>query len=294
MYRLSAMSNNLPLISINGVLGAALSPLDRGFAYGDGIFETCRCKNGVIPLWRYHLERLLQSADRLKIAVDEDLLTHYRDDLLAQADAQGITSAVLKITVTRGVGGRGYRMPDAPVSTYCLGLFACDPLQSQKYLEGVSTRICNLRLAQNPALAGMKHLNRLEQILARAEWQDEFAEGLLLDIEDRVVEGTLSNVFVVKGGQLYSPDLSLAGVAGVMRRVIIERIAPALGLSCQIKHFKLDFLSDADEIFLCNSVFGIWPVNRIVDDRKDQLVTHVFNQHRVTQALQQYINGLLS
>lgn len=288
------MPINFPLISVNGVLDAAISPLDRGFAYGDGVFETCRYSHGVIPLWNYHRERLLHSAERLKIPLDERLLNQYLNSLLAYLGDESVAQAVVKITLTRGVGGRGYRLPDQVTPTYCVGIFPCGQLQTEQYREGVAVRICDLRLSQVPALAGMKHLNRLEHILARAEWQDEFAEGLLLDAQGRVIEATVSNLFAVKNNHLYTPDLSVAGVAGIMRKTIIEKLAPALELACHVVNMDLDFLRAADEIFLCNSVYGIWPVNTLVDDRQTVIANHNnYSNHLLTQALQQQLAHLL-
>lgn len=287
------MPINIPFISVNGVLDAAISPLDRGFAYGDGVFETCRYQSGSIPLWQYHRERLLKSAERLGIPLDEQLLLRYRDELLAKIDALQVTDGVLKVTVTRGVGGRGYRVPDAVKPTYCLGIFSGNSLHTGQYRAGVSVRICNLRLSQSPVLAGMKHLNRLEHILARAEWSNEFAEGLLLDTGANVIEATVSNLFAVKDNRLYTPDLSNAGVAGVMRRLIIEQLAPALELDINVVDMDLAFIAAADEIFLCNSVYGIWPVNNVVDDRQKAPQQYAYHQHQITQALQQRLEQFL-
>lgn len=287
------MPTNLPLISVNGVLDAAISPLDRGFAYGDGVFETCRYQRGSIPLWRYHRDRLLRSAKRLGISLDEHLLLRYRDELLTQIDAQQIIDGVLKVTVTRGIGGRGYSLPEAVKPTYCLGIFAGNPLHAEQYRAGVSVRVCDLRLSHSPALAGMKHLNRLEHILARAEWTSEFADGLLLDINDHVIEATVSNIFTVKDNQLYTPDLSSAGVAGVMRRAIIEQLGPRLNVSSNVVEMDLDFIESADEVFLCNSVYGIWPVKNIIDNRQKLTKEYSYHQHQVTRLLQQQLERLL-
>lgn len=288
------MSIKLPLISVNGVLDALISPMDRGFAYGDGVFETCRYSNGVIPLWDFHYERLLNSAERLKIPLDKAQLTHYLGVMLACLRENRVAQAVVKITLTRGAGGRGYRFPAESSPTYCIGVFPGSPLQSPHSLAGVDIRICNARLAQIPALAGMKHLNRLEHIIARAEWGDEYAEGLLLDAQDRVIEATVSNVFAVKNDQLYSPELSQSGVAGVMRKTIIGTLAPDLGVDCRLIDMDLDFLYTANEVFLCNSVYGIWPVNNIVDDRDpDTIDRHSFTNHQITGALQQKLALLL-
>lgn len=288
------MPIHFPLISVNGVLDATISPLDRGFAYGDGVFETCRYVQGVIPLWNYHRERLLHSAGRLKIPLDECLLNQYLDAMLAQLRGANIAQAVVKVTLSRGVGGRGYRLPDQITPTYCVGVFPCGELQGEQFRKGVAVRICDLRLSLVPALAGMKHLNRLEHILARAEWQDEFAEGLLLDEQGRVIEATVSNLFAVKDGQLFTPDLSAAGVAGIMRKTIIEQLAPAAGLCCHIVDINLDFLRAADEVFLCNSVYGIWPVNRLVDDRQSaNTAPQNYSKHLITHTLQEHLTLLL-
>ena len=289
------MQLNFPIISVNGVLDAAISPLDRGFAYGDGIFETCRYHRGVIPLWDYHLERLLHSAERLKIPIDLPRLMIYKDELLDIAEAGSISDAVLKITVTRGIGGRGYRQPLVIKPTYCMGLFSGNDLQSPNFCQGVAIRTCDLRLSSNESLAGMKHLNRLEHILARAEWQDEFAEGILLDQHGHVIEATVSNLFVVKNGELFTPSLSRCGVAGIMRRLLIEHISVAEAMPCHIVDMEFDSFVKADEILLCNSIYGIWPVNLLHDRLTSGSGNEIlFPDHHVTLRLQQRLLALLN
>lgn len=280
------MSLSLPLVSINGVPNASISPLDRGFAYGDGLFETCRCVAGRIPLWDLHRERLLFSAARLHIPIDELRLQEYLDGVLRHIQLNQVHDTVVKIQVTRGVGGRGYRLPDQINPTYCIGIFEGTPLASPSFRDGVAVRICDLRLGKNPALAGIKHLNRLEHILARAEWRDEFAEGLLLDTDGNVIEATVSNVFAIKDGVLFTPDLAAAGVAGIMRRAVIEQLAPALNLPVKVDAMPRTFLAAADEVFLSNSVFGIWPVNNIAG-----LTMNL--DHAITRRLQQQLIRLL-
>lgn len=115
-------------------------------------------------------------------------------------------------------------------------------------------------MSRQPLLAGLKHLNRLEQVLARAEWQDtEHAEGLMLDQAGRVIEGVFSNLFLVRDGVLITADLKRCGVAGVMRAELLFQ-AVSLGISTQITDIPLEQLQWADEVFVCNSVYGIWPV----------------------------------
>lgn len=277
----------LPLFSVNGVIGARLSPLDRGFAYGDGLFETCRVTAGVIPLWTWHLERLQHGCARLMIPLDGDQLDQYLAQLLAAAE---IAEGVLKIIISRGEGTRGYRPAEKISPTYCL-IFSPSVIDNGNE-NGIAVRVCQQRLGANPVLAGIKHLNRLENVLARAEWSDEHvAEGLLLDEEENLIEATASNVFIVRSGELLTPDLSRNGVTGVMRRIIIEQLAPALRVPVRIENIAFADLYAAQEIFLCNSVFGIWPVLQVVEDRAVQFSRGPFTQ-QLQQALKKFLlNG---
>lgn len=256
------MSIIYPITSINGVIGAQLSPQDRGLAYGDGLFETCRIVEGRVPLWPFHYERLVTGCKRLHIPLEQNKLLTYLRGLLEVAD---IAEGVLKIIVTRGAGGRGYRISSGTEPTYCLSVFP--PAAPAEPASAITVTVCQQRLGSNPALAGIKHLNRLEQVLARAEWQDEqIAEGLLLDIEENVIEATAANLFIVRGHQLLTPDLSFAGVAGVARQLIIEQLAEQTGLVAQVVPIALEDIYSADEIFLCNSVTGIRPVTKLLGE----------------------------
>ncbi|MBF3303434.1 aminodeoxychorismate lyase, partial [Pseudomonas aeruginosa] len=144
--------------------------------------------------------------------------------------------------------------------------------------QGVRLFACRTRLAEQPLLAGLKHLNRLEQVLARAEWSDAgHAEGLMLDVHERVVEGVFSNLLLVLDGTLVAPDLWRCGVAGVMRAELLER-AEGIGVPLAIRDVSMAELATADEVFLCNSQFGIWPV-RALDE-------HVWPVGKLTRKLQ--------
>ncbi|MGH8561871.1 MAG: aminodeoxychorismate lyase, partial [Nevskiales bacterium] len=134
---------------------------------------------------------------------------------------------------------------------------------------GIQVRICETRLAQNPRLAGIKHLNRLEQVLARAEWSNAaIAEGLMLDTDNRLIEGVSSNLFLVRDSKLLTPDLSRCGIAGVMREMILEA-APAYTKAVQVQDLSMTDLLAADECFVCNSIIGIWPVTGLEGKRWD-------------------------
>lgn len=280
----------LPVIAVNGVLGAQVSPLDRGFAYGDGVFETCKMLQGKIPLWHLHKERLLKSCEKLLIPVAIDLVEAQLASLIASLAATDSANVVVKITVTRGQGGRGYRTPDATLPTIVIGVFPAANYPQSYFSDGVTVKLCNQRLSCNPSLAGLKHLNRLEQILARTEWQDDaIAEGVLLDTHGNVIEAVFSNIFLIKNDELFTPDLSEAGVAGVMRRFIIETLAPQASLNVHVKHLTITDLLTADAVFLCNSIYGIWPVQQILGEQ-----TQVFNTHVLTVQLQNLLKAALA
>lgn len=283
------MQHTLPIISVNGVVDAQISPLDRGFAYGDGVFETCKMHDAKIPLWRFHKERMLKSCEKLWIPVPIDLLENQLKNLISKLSISDTKNAVVKITVTRGQGGRGYRLPDSVEPTIVIGIFPAPQYPATYFSEGVAVKICTQRLSCNPSLAGLKHLNRLEQVLARAEWQDEsIAEGIVFDTKDNLIEAVFSNIFLVKNNEFFTPDLSEAGVAGVLRRLIIETIAPQAGLKVQIKALSLSDLMSADEIFLCNSLYGIWPVAQIVGEKQ-----YIVGAHLITKNLQRLLSEAL-
>ena len=247
---------------INGVPATCIDVHDRGFHYGDGLFETFAVSNGEPALWDGHMQRLQLGCQRLNFpALDLALL---RSEALSLSG--GVAQGVLKIIITRGGGGRGYRAPP-PLSaqvTRILALYPWPDYPAAFWSEGVTVRVCATRLGWCPALAGIKHLNRLEQVLARSEWDDaSVAEGLMLDIQGNVIEGTMTNLFVVRNGQLLTPDVSQCGVAGVMRNWILA-YARVAGIPSAITALTLDNVNSADEVFLCNSVIGLWPVREII------------------------------
>jgi 4-amino-4-deoxychorismate lyase len=251
------------LCGVDGERGAAVGPQDRGLAYGDGLFETMRFVAGRIPLLERHLARLRRGCDRLGIVIDEDRLRAELAQALA-ALAGELAQGVLKLIVTRGAGGRGYRVPAGVAPTRVLIASALPEYPPDWSAEGVRVRFCELRLGASPALAGIKHLNRLEQVMARREWDDpDIAEGLLADARGRIVEGVVTNLFVVSGGRLLTPPIDTCGVAGVMREHILADVVPRLGVPVVEAACERAVLGGAQEIFLCNAVVGVWPVRRI-------------------------------
>jgi 4-amino-4-deoxychorismate lyase len=245
----------MTLCWVNGVPADALSVMDRGLAYGDGLFETVLVKAGQPLLFERHLQRIAVGAQRLAINMDLALVEHE-----CHAFAGQMGEGVLKLIVTRGDGLRGYApsldaQPRRIIQASPLPVFA--PKNAE---QGVLLFPCQTRLAEQPLLAGLKHLNRLEQVLARGEWRDtEHAEGLMRDTSGRIIEGVYSNLFLVKDGVLLTPDINRCGVAGVMRAELLA-MAEQFSIPARAMDLYMSELEGADEVFVCNSVYGIWPV----------------------------------
>jgi 4-amino-4-deoxychorismate lyase len=243
---------------INGRRGSSIAADDRGLQYGDGLFETMRIGERRVRLLDYHLERLLAGCRRLRLdAPDARLLERELAGRAAECSA-----GVLKLIITRGRGARGYRPSGEERCTRVLSLHSLPP-SMRAALAPVRIRVCATRVGSNPALAGLKTLNRLESVIARTEWRDErIWDGLMLDADGNVVSGTMSNVFLRRGSTLMTPALDRCGVAGVMRRWVLEQAAP-LGLRVWQGRLPLESINDAEEMFMTNAVAGIVSVARI-------------------------------
>lgn len=241
---------------VNGRSDLAINPMDRGFAYGDGIFRTLRVRQGVPDCWALHYKKLVEDCNTLKIVCPSaDLLLADIGQLFRPGE-----DAVAKIIISRGEGERGYALPTLAQPTRVVIKALLPHYPETNFSEGVRLHLCSLRLSHQPQFAGIKHLNRLENVIARMEWTDNtISDGLLLDEEDRAIECTMSNIFARFGKSLITPDLSLCGVAGITRSRILE-LAPQLGLSVQVADLPLGKLMQADEIITCNSLYGAWQV----------------------------------
>jgi 4-amino-4-deoxychorismate lyase len=252
------------LVLIDGQPGvSALSPLDRGLHFGDGVFETIACRRGRPRFLSLHLDRLMGSCQRLRISVAD--ASTIRQEI--EQAAAGAVASLIKLIVTRGVAtGRGYGWSGQESATRVLLRYAWPQEDTTAPREGVRVGISAMRLGENAALAGMKHLNRLEQLLARSEVSSAQAADLLLfGSSGRLVSGTMSNVFIVRNGVLATPRLDVFGVAGVMRRVVLREASKA-GFTAQECDLYESDLHAADEVFLTNARIGIWPV-RAIEDR---------------------------
>ncbi|HJU27010.1 MAG TPA: aminodeoxychorismate lyase, partial [Rhodanobacteraceae bacterium] len=228
---------------------------DRGLLYGDGLFETILFRQGAAPLWPRHMQRLRHGCERLALpAPDATMLAREAAEAIG-----GMPTAVVRITLTRGGGPRGYAPPTDLDCTRIVAAFEPPFIASDWYARGIRVRFADLVLAAQPRLAGVKHLNRLEQVLARSEWNDpEIVEALLFDGEDRVIGATAANVFVARDGRIATPALDRCGVAGVARAEVLDALPGA-----EIRDIGREELMQADEIFLCSSVRGILPVREL-------------------------------
>lgn len=253
---MAALTQGSVSVLINGEDTCCLDVADRGLQYGDGVFTTLTVSQGVPLFLSRHLQRLQTDSSRLGIPFPGCAVLLAEVRRLSFLHPQGI----LKIMLTRGAGGRGYRSLESGMGTRILSVHPMPDYPAELKEQGVKVRLCTLRLGLNPRLGGIKHLNRLEQVLARAEWQDEdVREGLLLDYEGFLVEGVMSNVFLIREGRLRTPLLDRCGVAGVMRGLVLEA-ARDLGIAVEEARLLPEEAVDADGIFLTNSVIGIWPV----------------------------------
>jgi 4-amino-4-deoxychorismate lyase len=246
---------------VNGQDHALLSPMDRGLTYGDGVFRTMPVRCGIVDHWQLHYSKLAHDCAALDIACpDAEVLLDDLRRLFANDEI-----AVAKIIVTRGEGERGYKPSVTEKVTRVLIKTPFPTYTPENFSEGVALHLCRLRLSRQPRLAGIKHLNRLENVLARSEWTDaSLAEGLLLDDKSYVIECVASNIFARFGKMLLTPDLSQCGVAGITRQRILEAAA-RLDYRSRIARLTLSRLMQADEVIICNSLYGAWQVKSLQD-----------------------------
>ena len=249
----------------NGQQATDSSMGDRGLAYGDGVFETIALGSNSQPqLWQAHWQRLRLGLVKLGFTNDFDELYALLCSDIQQAlvDWSGANEprGVLKIIVTRGTGGRGYLPPAQPTPNRIVQITAWPKGRDHIAKEGANVHVCQHVWGCNPALAGVKHLNRLDQVLARQEWRDEhYDEGLMLNQAGGVQSGVMSNVFVEKDGVLYTPVNDTAGIDGIMAAQI-KHVASGLNIPVKQQIFDLHFVYNGDSVMLSNSLNGIWPV----------------------------------
>jgi 4-amino-4-deoxychorismate lyase len=243
---------------VNGKAGTTIDALDRGLQYGDGLFETIAVSGCRPRFLDWHLERLDDGARRLGFpALD---LNGLRSEIL---EAIIEPKAVVKLILTRGMGPRGYRPPRDAKPSRIVAAFDWPVFSASAESEGVRVGWCRTRLGRNTSLAGLKHLNRLEQVLARAEWEDgAMDEGLMQDDRGRVIAATQANLFVRMAEQWVTPVLDECGVAGVMRRAF-RHWAAGRGEAIAERPIVVAELEGATSLILTNALIGAWPVREL-------------------------------
>lgn len=245
-----------PACLVDGRPALAVAADDRGLAYGDGLFETIRFVAGAAPLWAGHMARLARGALRLRLAAPAAAV--WAAEAARVADGR---DCVVKLVLTRG-SGRGYGAAAASGARRIVQRLPLPAFDPEAYRHGLRLRWCRLRLAEQPALAGLKHLNRLEQVLARSEWRDRrIDEGLCMAADGRVVCATAANVFIVRDGTVATPALDRCGVAGVARAFLLARARRRWPVV--VTALRPADLEAADEVFLCNAVRGVMPVRAL-------------------------------
>ncbi|WP_028533910.1 aminodeoxychorismate lyase [Paludibacterium yongneupense] len=240
-------------ILVDGREAGSIPASDRALHYGDGVYRTLEWREGRARLWPWQWQRLSHDAAALGLDLPEPerILEE-----LARA-VGGLQRAVCKIILSRDGSRRGYAIAPDAATRRTISAVPWNGYPAAMSERGVAVRLCELRLGLQPRLAGIKHLNRLENVLARSEWTDaDIAEGLLLDSEGTLVEGTMSNVFLVRDGELRTAALDRCGVAGAVRACLLAQDVVHVG------RLTLADLEAADEAFLCNSLAGIWPIAR--------------------------------
>ncbi len=247
---------------VNGQQCDTVSLLDRGLQYGDGLFETIAVIGHEMPLWERHYARLSKGCGKLGLEVPQE--QQIKDEIKQEIHLHGEQSGrcVVKLIVTRGTAGKGY-FPGEGEGQRILILRQQAGFSHHDREHGIDIHLCKTRLASGSPLAGIKHLNRLEQVLAARETEaSNCREAVVRDSDGFVVEGVMSNLFWMTGGELHTPLLDRCGVAGVMREEVMAQVA-TLGIPCRQVRVMPDELSDANAIFLTNAINGIVPVSHL-------------------------------
>ncbi len=243
---------------VNGKPESQISIYNRGFRYGDGLFETMAVKNKLPEMWDSHYQRLKLGCARLKIdnIPESDTLL---SELRSICPKEG--KYIARITITRQATGRAYRVHETLSPLRLVSLFPWPKLDDTS--AGIRLQSCEHKLASSSILAGLKHLNRLDQVLASLEIDyDNYDEGIVSDFSEQIISGTMSNLFCVSAGVLQTPNLEQGGIEGTMRALVLQT-ANLIGIESAIKSINIDELRNAEEVFMTNSLWSIKPVRQL-------------------------------
>ncbi|MEH6465364.1 MAG: aminodeoxychorismate lyase [Shewanella psychromarinicola] len=255
----------MALVWVNHVEDGTINPFDRGVAYGDGVFASMRTASADMPagilFLDEHLSRLQQSCERLGIEwCVSDLLIQQLNQL-----AQQYPQHCIKLILTRGVGGRGYQAPLRTNVTEVVSVHAIPDHYHHWQQSGITLASSPIHLGRQPLLAGMKHLNRLEQVLIKSQpLPSTHQDWLVFDCDCNVIESSVANIFIVKNDRIFTPAITHAGVSGVMREILIDTLL-CHGIAVMATQLKLSDIQAADNVLITNSLFGVIDVSAIDD-----------------------------
>ncbi len=258
-----------PVILIDGKKQSKASIFNRNTQFGDGLFETCLVENKKLLFWSNHFERMKLGCDRLKISMIDETL--WLSDIKKAFSLMKIDNCIVKLVLSRGESLRGYSYKD---NIRPIRITIVSELKKNNQDKGFSLEFCNSGYNSNPKLAGIKHCNRLEQVIARAGIKVD--DGIMLDENENVVSVTQGNIFCIQGNRLITPNLDKCGIEGT-RRAVILKIAVDLGFDINIKNLSVAELLRSDEVFISNSIQGVGPVNQIED--------FVYSKHKITEII---------
>jgi 4-amino-4-deoxychorismate lyase len=258
-----------PVILIDGKKQSKAGIFNRNTQFGDGLFETCLVENKKLLFWSNHFERMKLGCDRLKISMIDETL--WLSDIKKAFSLMKIDNCIVKLVLSRGESLRGYSYKD---NIRPIRITIVSELKKNNQDKGFSLEFCNSGYNSNPKLAGIKHCNRLEQVIARAGIKVD--DGIMLDENENVVSVTQGNIFCIQGNRLITPNLDKCGIEGT-RRAVILKIAVDLGFDINIKNLSVAELLRSDEVFISNSIQGVGPVNQIED--------FVYSKHKITEII---------
>ena len=258
-----------PVILIDGKKQSKTSIFNRNTQFGDGLFETCLVENKKLLFWSNHFERMKLGCDRLKISMIDETL--WLSDIKKAFSLMKIDNCIVKLVLSRGESLRGYSYKD---NIRPIRITIVSELKKNNQDKRFSLEFCNSGYNSNPKLAGIKHCNRLEQVIARAGIKVD--DGIMLDENENVVSVTQGNIFCIQGNRLITPNLDKCGIEGT-RRAVILKIAVDLGFDINIKNLSVAELLRSDEVFISNSIQGVGPVNQIED--------FVYSKHKITEII---------
>ncbi len=257
------------MILVNGVKANTISCNDRAFQYGDGLFETIPFKNRTLMLWEQHMQRLQRGCKIMQIPfIDVAILKEESMAMCDDASAIGVNEGVLKIIISRGESCRGYSPGKSSKPNRVIFCAIFPSHISSVRQDGLATDLCKQALTKNFFADGIKHLNRLDQVMLSLESEKKkLLEAVVTDGSGNVIEGVKSNIFIVKHDEIITPKIANYGVRGVMRDFIID-ICQKNSIKVSQRAVSVDELNHVDGLFFCNSVIGIWPVNKLGEETK--------------------------